>query len=194
MNQIARKFIPRVLHVRNTLLLDRVRVNHIIFSLIFAVMAKESLIPSASATQWNWIKVVPLLVLAGSFSLPAATRLVSERGVLTIYRRTNCRDAIISQREERTGVKEADRMIRRERGEEKEKSAEGGQRRRGRKEKMRGKIRAASPHGEVGNRNCCWWCSWCRSRCACRRVSPHHHALLSCPRIWRDSYVEDSQQ
>lgn len=25
-----------------------------------------------------------------------------------------------------------------------------------RKEKMRGKIRAASPHGEVGNRNCCW--------------------------------------
>lgn len=26
----------------------------------------------------------------------------------------------------------------------------------GREEKMRGKIRAASPHGEVGNRNCCW--------------------------------------
>lgn len=26
----------------------------------------------------------------------------------------------------------------------------------GGEEKMRGKIRAASPHGEVGNRNCCW--------------------------------------
>lgn len=72
---------------------------------------------------------MPLLVLAGSFSLPAATRFESERGVLTIYRRTNCRDAIISQRGERTGVREADRMIRRERDEEKESGAEGGQRR-----------------------------------------------------------------
>lgn len=60
---------------------------------------------------------MPLLVLAGSFFLPAATRLESERRVLTIYRRTNCRDAIISQRGERTGVREADRMIRRERDE-----------------------------------------------------------------------------
>lgn len=71
---------------------------------------------------------MPLLVLAGSFFLPAATRLESERRVLTIYRRTNCRDAIISQRGERTGVREADRMIRRERDEkERERGTERGQ-------------------------------------------------------------------
>lgn len=51
----------------------------------------------------------------------------SERGVLTIYRRTNCRDAIISQREERTGVEDADRERKREgteqRGREREEDA-----------------------------------------------------------------------
>lgn len=82
---------------------------------------------------------MPLLVLAGSFFLPAATRLESERRVLTIYRRTNCRDAIISQRGKRTGVREADRMIRRERDEKErereterhgERAGEGGERRR----------------------------------------------------------------
>lgn len=55
---------------------------------------------------------MPLVVF--SFSLLAAATAESERGVLTIYRRTNCRDAIISQREERTGVGDADRERERE--------------------------------------------------------------------------------
>lgn len=57
---------------------------------------------------------------------------------------------------ENGGVKEADRMIRRERNKEKEREARREGNEGGEKEKMRGKIRAASPHGEVGNRNCCW--------------------------------------
>lgn len=84
----------------------------LVFFLFSRLRSEKRLIPSASATQWNWIKVVPLVVF--SFSLLAAATAESERGVLTIYRRTNCRDAIISQREERTGVGDADRERERE--------------------------------------------------------------------------------